>query len=304
MTTPPSATRSLLPSPRYTSLRASSLLPVVATMVCPHRHRGGSPFPLEPCLDYPDCAGVVCPFPGLAAAHAILDDASGYIASKPSTAAGILEVMRRPEDRFSGLMGAAFDPPTIGSSKTIVRRVHTQTFLSFVMAISLLQPTTLLALPTTTPTRATTEASHRADEASHFQFHLLFLPPCNGLGGFYIIGNHLCQVFNKFSDRTLYGLYIFKDIIVNHLWIGLRVKFVSYGVLMHKSVLHLQFYTIIVLHDIAVHSDYFQWIMYEALQCKIVPRQLNPLDRYSKSLCTYRVYDYSATKYWPIPIIT
>lgn len=95
-----------------------------------------------------------------------------------------------------------------------------------------------------------------------------------GLGGFYIIGNHLCQVFNKFSDRTLYGLHIFKDIIVNHLWIGLRVKFVSYGVLMHKSVLHLQFYTIIVLHDIAVHSDYFQWIMYEALQCKIVPRQV------------------------------
>uniref|UniRef100_A0A0E0MX56 Uncharacterized protein n=1 Tax=Oryza rufipogon TaxID=4529 RepID=A0A0E0MX56_ORYRU len=277
MTTPPSATRYLLPSPRYTSLRASSLLPVVATMVCPHRHRGGSPFPLEPCLDYPDGAGVVCPFPGLAAAHAILDDASGYIASKPSTAAGILEVMRRPEDRF-----------VVISSQ----------------AISLLQPTTLLALPTTTPTRATTEASHRADEASHFQFHLLFLPPCNGLGGFYIIGNHLCQVFNKFSDRTLYGLHIFKDIIVNHLWIGLRVKFVSYGVLMHKSVLHLQFYTIIVLHDIAVHSDYFQWIMYEALQCKIVPRQLNPLDRYSKSLCTYRVYDYSATKYWPIPIIT
>ncbi|EEE54675.1 hypothetical protein OsJ_01976 [Oryza sativa Japonica Group] len=126
MTTPPSATRSLLPSPRYTSLRASSLLPVVATMVCPHRHRGGSPFPLEPCLDYPDGAGV--------------DDASGYIASKPSTAAGILEVMRRPEDRF-----------VVISSQ----------------AISLLQPTTLLALPTTTPTRATTEASHRADEASH-----------------------------------------------------------------------------------------------------------------------------------------
>jgi hypothetical protein len=30
----------------------------------------------------------------------VKDDASGYIASKPSTAAGILEVMRRPEDRF------------------------------------------------------------------------------------------------------------------------------------------------------------------------------------------------------------
>uniref|UniRef100_A0A0D9YZF4 Uncharacterized protein n=1 Tax=Oryza glumipatula TaxID=40148 RepID=A0A0D9YZF4_9ORYZ len=34
MTTPPSATRSLLPSPRYTSLRASSLLPGAAA----HHH--------------------------------------------------------------------------------------------------------------------------------------------------------------------------------------------------------------------------------------------------------------------------
>uniref|UniRef100_A0A0E0J2C6 Uncharacterized protein n=1 Tax=Oryza nivara TaxID=4536 RepID=A0A0E0J2C6_ORYNI len=33
-------------------------------------------------------------------------------------------------------------------------------------AISLLPPTTLPALPTTTPTRATAEATHRAEEAS------------------------------------------------------------------------------------------------------------------------------------------
>ncbi|XP_052134588.1 uncharacterized protein LOC127753160 isoform X2 [Oryza glaberrima] len=51
--------------------------------------------------------------------------------------------------------GATSVPPTIGSSKRIVRR-----------AISLLPPTTLPALPTTTPTRATAEATHRAEEAS------------------------------------------------------------------------------------------------------------------------------------------
>nr|AAN01251.1 Hypothetical protein [Oryza sativa Japonica Group]AAP53132.1 hypothetical protein LOC_Os10g20080 [Oryza sativa Japonica Group] len=77
--------------------------------------------------------------------------------------------MRSLEDRFNGLMifvlelfkrvnllvGATSVPPTIGSSKRIVRR-----------AISLLPPTTLPALPTTTPTRATAEATHRAEEAS------------------------------------------------------------------------------------------------------------------------------------------
>uniref|UniRef100_A0A0D3HCH2 Uncharacterized protein n=1 Tax=Oryza barthii TaxID=65489 RepID=A0A0D3HCH2_9ORYZ len=42
-------------------------------------------------------------------------------------------------------------------------------------AISLLQPTTLPALPTTTPTRATAEATHRVEEASQICLPLISL---------------------------------------------------------------------------------------------------------------------------------
>uniref|UniRef100_A0A0E0FCI4 Uncharacterized protein n=1 Tax=Oryza meridionalis TaxID=40149 RepID=A0A0E0FCI4_9ORYZ len=65
-----------------------------------------------------DCAGVVCPSAGPAAAHAKL-------------------VWESPPHRRPGV---AYVPPTIGSSERIVMR-----------AISLRQPTTLPALPTATP---------------------------------------------------------------------------------------------------------------------------------------------------------
>ncbi len=39
---------------------------------------------------------------------------------------------------------------------------------------------------------------------------------------------------------------------------------------MHKSVLHLQFSTIIVVHNISVLSEYFQWIVNEALHYKFL----------------------------------
>uniref|UniRef100_A0A0E0E3C4 Secreted protein n=1 Tax=Oryza meridionalis TaxID=40149 RepID=A0A0E0E3C4_9ORYZ len=53
------------------------------------------------------------------------------------------------------------------------------------MAISLLQPTTFLALLTTTPTRATAETSHRAEEASQVWFGFsLMLHFVQGVFGF------------------------------------------------------------------------------------------------------------------------
>uniref|UniRef100_A0A0E0J2C5 Uncharacterized protein n=1 Tax=Oryza nivara TaxID=4536 RepID=A0A0E0J2C5_ORYNI len=59
--------------------------------------------------------------------------------------------MRSLEDRFNGLMIFVLE---------LFKRVN------LLVAISLLPPTTLPALPTTTPTRATAEATHRAEEAS------------------------------------------------------------------------------------------------------------------------------------------
>uniref|UniRef100_A0A0D9YDB9 Uncharacterized protein n=1 Tax=Oryza glumipatula TaxID=40148 RepID=A0A0D9YDB9_9ORYZ len=171
--------------PGITRPPPSSLLPVAVhtTAACPRRRRGGSPFRRSPAWVYPTAPRTRCGTRHSGLRLSSPDDILIPFTCLSNPCEGQRLQLHRlqaidcgrynggDKERFaviSSLLSfaqvATYVLPTIGSSKGIVRRINTQTFLGF--TISLLQPTALPALPTTTPTRATAEASHRAEEAS------------------------------------------------------------------------------------------------------------------------------------------
>uniref|UniRef100_A0A0D9YDC1 Uncharacterized protein n=1 Tax=Oryza glumipatula TaxID=40148 RepID=A0A0D9YDC1_9ORYZ len=144
--------------PGITRPPPSSLLPVAVhtTAACPRRRRGGSPFRRSPAWVYPTAPRTRC-----GTRHSGLRLSSPDDILIPFTClSNPCEGQRLQLHRLQAIDCGRYN----GGDKE--RFAVISSLLSFAQTISLLQPTALPALPTTTPTRATAEASHRAEEAS------------------------------------------------------------------------------------------------------------------------------------------
>uniref|UniRef100_A0A0E0FRD7 Uncharacterized protein n=1 Tax=Oryza nivara TaxID=4536 RepID=A0A0E0FRD7_ORYNI len=179
--------------PGITRPPPSSLLPVAVhtTAACPRRRRGGSPFRRSPAWVYPTAPRTRCGTRHSGLRLSSPDDILIPFTCLSNPCEGQRLQLHRlqaidcgrynggDKERFaviSSLLSfaqvATYVLPTIGSSKGIT--------------ISLLQPTALPALPTTTPTRATAEASHRAEEASqvwNYEERMTICSPENYVAG-------------------------------------------------------------------------------------------------------------------------